>query len=188
MNANGEIIIFNVLAQILLLLTLITAAVTDLRDRKVYNWLTFPAMIFGLTLAWADGGIGLFFDHLLRGFLPAVLIFGLFWWMGGLQGGDMKLMAAIGAIKGYPFIITSMFWTGIAGAILALGKLALPILFDCMHTRRCVCARMRVTLMCVQKHGSTAASTAGGTAASATFPLVSFACHCIAAGSKGTHL
>lgn len=124
MNANGEIIIFNVLAQILLLLTLITAAVTDLRDRKVYNWLTFPAMIFGLTLAWADGGIGLFFDHLLRGFLPAVLIFGLFWWMGGLQGGDMKLMAAIGAIKGYPFIITSMFWTGIAGAILALGKLA----------------------------------------------------------------
>ena len=52
MNANGEIIIFNVLAQILLLLTLITAAVTDLRDRKVYNWLTFPAMIFGLTLAW----------------------------------------------------------------------------------------------------------------------------------------
>ena len=35
---------------------LAVALVTDLQSRKIYNWLTFPAMIAGLVLSVAFGG------------------------------------------------------------------------------------------------------------------------------------
>lgn len=116
--------IFQVSAQVLLLLLLIVAAVTDLRDRKVYDWSTLPAMAFGLTLAWASGGPGKLWLHFFWGFVPAVVVFGLAVWAGGMGMGDLKLMAAIGAIGGFPFVLQAIFWSCLAGCLLALGKLA----------------------------------------------------------------
>jgi prepilin peptidase CpaA len=117
-------VIFQVATQILLFLVLIVAAVTDLRDRKVYNWLTFPAMAFGLTLSWANGGLPQLEDHFLYGFMPAVFIFGVLVWIRALSAGDMKLMAAIGAIMGSPFVYEAIFWSALCGSMIAIGKLA----------------------------------------------------------------
>ena len=116
-------IIFRVAAQVLLFLLLIIAAVTDLRDRKVYNWLTFPAMAFGLTLAWANVGLVLLQEHFIYGFLPAVVIFGILVWIRALSAGDMKLMAAIGAIMGSPFLYQAIFWSSLCGCLIAIVKL-----------------------------------------------------------------
>ncbi|MDF1667235.1 MAG: A24 family peptidase [Planctomycetota bacterium] len=117
-------IIFKVATPVLLFAVLIIAAVTDLRDRKVYNWLTFPAMAFGLTLAWANGGVDLLWNHFAFGFLPAVAIFGILVAIRALSAGDMKLVAAIGAIMGSPFIYGSIFWSMLAGSLIAIGTLA----------------------------------------------------------------
>jgi prepilin peptidase CpaA len=50
------------------------------------------------------------------GFLPLFIVFVI----GGLGGGDVKLMAAIGAIKGYPFIVYALFYSGLVGGLLAI--------------------------------------------------------------------
>src|SRR5580692_6643294 len=79
-----------------LLALLITAAVTDLRARRIPNWLTFSLVIAGLlqsflairTVApWASA-LGL-----LAGFGLTFILFAL----GALGGGDVKLMAGVGA-------------------------------------------------------------------------------------------
>ena len=47
-----------------LLVVLAIALVTDIRDNKVYNWLTFPSILFGLIVNAVLGGwVGL---HLLK--------------------------------------------------------------------------------------------------------------------------
>jgi len=112
--------VFKIASQALLFVVLIVSAVTDLRDRKVYDWLTLPGIAFGLTLGWANGELG----SCALGFAVAVGVFGFAVWIGGMGGGDLKLMAAIGAIQGYPFVVHAIFWSSLAGAVLALGKLA----------------------------------------------------------------
>lgn len=109
--------------QLLLFVVLITAAVTDLMYRKVYNWLTLPAFAFGLAFATVQGGLPELGGHLLYAVLPAFVLFGLFVWTRQMAGGDLKLMVAIAAVKGAPFIYHAIFWSAMAGALVALAKL-----------------------------------------------------------------
>jgi prepilin peptidase CpaA len=97
----------------------ITAAVTDVKQRKIPNALTYPAMIAGIVLQTALSG--------WRGLLTSVeggLIFGgiflLFYAVHAMGAGDVKLAAALGFLVGIPGSIRLMFATGIAGGILAL--------------------------------------------------------------------
>jgi prepilin peptidase CpaA len=39
---------------------------------------------------------------------------------GGFGGGDVKLMAADGALKGYPFVVYAAFYSAIVGGIYSL--------------------------------------------------------------------
>ena len=91
----------------------------DLLYRKVYNHLTLPAMALGVILSyWYFGGEGLKDSGLglAVGFLPMFLFF----LAGGMGGGDVKLMAAIGAIMGYPFILSALIYSALTGGVIAL--------------------------------------------------------------------
>jgi prepilin peptidase CpaA len=125
---------FLIAIQILLFAVVVSSAYTDITIRKVYDWITIPATVFGATLNYvADGagggplttihnGGGLSSSAL--GWLVGFGIFFVVWLRGGLGFGDVKLMGAIGALKGFPFIIGAMFWSSLVGAIMALGALA----------------------------------------------------------------
>jgi len=112
---------------------LAVALVTDLQTRKIYNWLTFPAMLVGLVLAGVFGGlIGL--QSALVGFFAGSIVFAIGFFMGGQMGaGDVKLMAAIGIWLGWPHIVASVLYVTAVGGIIALGSAAvhgsLPKLF-----------------------------------------------------------
>jgi prepilin peptidase CpaA len=119
---------FNLAAVILLFATISVAAVTDLLRRKVYNWLTYPAIVLGLTLGYAAGDMGYLsfslggaglIDH-LAGLGLGFGVFFVVHWSGGVGGGDVKLMAAIGAIMGFHFVIGAMFWGSLVGAVMAI--------------------------------------------------------------------
>ena len=103
--------------------TLIVVAVatfTDLRSRRIPNWLVFPFLLAGIVLSGALhgwSGIG----HSLEGIALGGLLFGVLCWMGGMGMGDVKLCAAIGAWIGPAQLLTALVITGIAGGIMALG-------------------------------------------------------------------
>jgi prepilin peptidase CpaA len=40
-----------------------------------------------------------------------------------MGGGDVKLMAAVGALKGYPFIVSALFYSLIVGIVIGVAML-----------------------------------------------------------------
>ncbi len=95
------------------------ATVTDLRSRRIPNWLVVPFLVAGLTVpALLHGWSGLW--QSLEGFGLGAVIYGILHWMGGMGMGDVKLVAAIGAWIGPQQLVISMVITAMAGGIMAL--------------------------------------------------------------------
>jgi len=105
----------------------VVAAYTDLAHGKVYNWCTLPAVFIGLLLAYIIGGlneegkVGLLQSGL--GLLLGGGIFGLFFLLGAFGAADVKLAAAVGALKGWYFTLGAIVYSALVGGILALGLL-----------------------------------------------------------------
>ncbi len=84
-----------------------TAAYTDFRHRKIYNWLTLPFFAAGwLYQFWAHGGPGLW-DGLL-GFALGFGTYFALWMVAGGGGGDVKLMGAISVWLGFKLTLYLM--------------------------------------------------------------------------------
>lgn len=104
---------------ILLWIIVLVSLYTDLKERKIYNKVVFPGMILGLALNGLEGGTaGIFFS--LKGLLVGLGIFFLPFLLGGIGAGDVKLLGAIGAIKGPLFAVWTGLGTGVAGGLIAL--------------------------------------------------------------------
>ncbi len=98
---------------------LIISLVTDIKKRKILNIVTLPAILIGLvfytiTLGW-DG-----FLFSGKGFLVGLGLLLIPYLLGGMGAGDVKLMAAIGALTGTTFTFNSFIYTGLIGGIIAL--------------------------------------------------------------------
>ncbi len=94
-----------IITTVIVLITATTAAVTDLRWGKVPNWLTIPALVGGVLIGTlATGTVGLLMS--LAGVGLAMVLWIVTLALGGLLGGgDIKLLAALGALKGPRFLI-----------------------------------------------------------------------------------
>jgi len=91
---------------VLLVALVVVGAYTDIRDRKIYDKTTFPAMAAGLVLAGlAAGWPGLRGAGL--GILVAFAVFLIPTEAGAVGGGDAKLMLAVGALEGYQFMVVA---------------------------------------------------------------------------------
>jgi prepilin peptidase CpaA len=107
---------------LLIVSVVVIAVVTDLKRRRIYNALTFPTMAVGLTLgAIIDGPSGLLRSAL--GLLLGAALFVLPVAFLGRGAGDLKLLAAVGAIGGPLFVVWCALLTGAAGAVLAVAVL-----------------------------------------------------------------
>ncbi|MCX5684473.1 MAG: A24 family peptidase [Planctomycetota bacterium] len=103
---------------------LVAAAVFDLRRGTVYNWLTYPAILAGLVLGALQGAAagdttGGLMNHVSGfGFGFGVLLAAYV--LGGMGGGDVKLMGAVGALVGWPAAFHAVFYSFLVGATLGL--------------------------------------------------------------------
>ena len=105
--------------QIILVIVLLTAVVTDLKSYRIPNWLTVPAMACGLLLhAMLHGQSGLIMS--LEGLGLGLGLFLVFYVMGGMGAGDVKLMAAIGSILGPEGVLATAVVTGLLGGVYAI--------------------------------------------------------------------
>src|SRR5215469_17624024 len=101
------------------LIVLAVATFTDIRSRRIPNWLVLPFMVAGLAVVgWLHGTHGMV--RSLEGLGLGALLFGLVCLMGGMGMGDVKLCAAIGAWIGPSQMLVALVMTGIAGGIIAL--------------------------------------------------------------------
>lgn len=107
------------IVQVLVLAVVAVAVVTDLRRRRIYNALTMPAMLVGLAINAAIGGPGGLVRALAGLALGGVLFFIPFAF-GGMGAGDLKLLAALGALGGPGFVVWCALYAGIAGGVFAL--------------------------------------------------------------------
>ena len=98
---------------------LAVACATDLRSRRIPNALTFPSVAVGLALNSVLFGFDGLRDSASGCGLGLVMLLPLFVlrWMGA---GDVKLMAAIGALKGPEFVFYACLWSAIFGGAIAL--------------------------------------------------------------------
>ncbi len=95
------------------------ATFTDLRSRRIPNWLVLPFLAAGLIVPAAlVGWHGLW--QSLEGLGLGALVYGVLYWMGGMGMGDVKLMAAIGAWVGPSQLMVAMLLTAMAGGIMVL--------------------------------------------------------------------
>lgn len=123
------------LATVLLLGFVVTAAITDLLQHKIYNWNTYTGMLAALAFSAVGSGLqaaGTIDEPALArlGWQPFVMsisglaICGLimvacfvFFRIGG---GDVKLIAMIGAFLGPEKGLEAMLWTFVLGGCVAL--------------------------------------------------------------------
>ncbi len=88
---------------LVLVVLCVAASVTDVVSRKVPNWLTVPAMVLGLGAMLVHRGP----DGLVNGVLAGFTCFAFMMILraiGGLGGGDVKLLTAVGCAGGWPFV------------------------------------------------------------------------------------
>ena len=110
----------NIFINDFILIALIGAALFfDLTRYKIPNFLTFPAIVWGLISYTAiDGLNGLWFSS--AGLLLGLAIFFIPFAMGGFGGGDVKLMGAIGALQGWQFVLMAGVLTALIGGVISI--------------------------------------------------------------------
>jgi len=109
--------------QVLLLLLVLPAAVFDYRQRRIPNWLVLAGLLCGIALNTfllydnPSATTGLVYS--LEGLGLAFLFYFPLYLLRGMGAGDVKLMAAVGAIVGPALWLWILFFTAVLGGITA---------------------------------------------------------------------
>jgi prepilin peptidase CpaA len=97
----------------------LAATVIDVRTRRIPNLLTATMAGVGVTLA-AGGFSGLSLPASLLGLVVGFALMMPGHLLGATGAGDVKLMAAIGAIIGPALVISAFLFSAVAGGVLAV--------------------------------------------------------------------
>ena len=99
------------------------AVVEDLARRTISNLWPVAALAGGIACQMlASGWSGL--GAALLGAVAGFLVFLVFYLLGGMGGGDVKLMAGFGALLGTGRLLQAALFTAAVGGVLALAAVA----------------------------------------------------------------
>ena len=115
-----------------LALLVVIAGICDIRTRRIPNWLVLPAIPLAFALnaflfaqpeyhssAWTG------LAHAAKGFGLAALIYMPLYMLHGRGAGDVKLMAAVGALVGWQDWLRIFFLSALLGLVFAVLLMAL---------------------------------------------------------------
>jgi prepilin peptidase CpaA len=122
---------------------LLVASLLDLRSGRIPNLLTMPLIVLGIALASSLA------EALTRGVivLAALAIGYVFYAVGIVGGGDVKLVAAIAALKGGTFLVSTLIAASLVGLVVAVITLAHH------HALIPFLSRLRVAVLDVIRYG-----------------------------------
>jgi prepilin peptidase CpaA len=102
----------------------LAASIEDIGWRRISNWIPTAAFFVGVS--------SMIFERGWRGGLSSIagavagfIMFFVFYWLGGMGGGDVKLMGGLGAVVGIERLLTAALWTSILGGLLAVAVMLL---------------------------------------------------------------
>ncbi len=114
------------LQALLLVSALLIVSFIDLSHQIIPDWITYPGIGIGLILSWLTGSPGWWSS--LIGLLVGG---GLLWLLAvgyqllakkeGMGGGDIKLLAMIGAFLGWQGVLVTLFLGSFLGTLVGLG-------------------------------------------------------------------
>lgn len=101
----------------------LVATVEDLVRRRISNWLCLSILVGGflcqfLAAGWRGAGSA------ALGALAGFGVFLIFYLLGGMGGGDVKLMSGFGALLGPARLFEAALWTAGIGGVLAIVVIA----------------------------------------------------------------
>ena len=103
----------------IILSLIVVAATSDLRTREVPDWIPLAILacaVMATLFGWSQVRWSGLIAGLLLGLVCSVALF----YLGGVGGADVKLVAALGAAVGPISLLCMLFWTALAGGLLAL--------------------------------------------------------------------
>ncbi|WP_379970800.1 prepilin peptidase [Ectobacillus sp. sgz5001026] len=104
---------------LLLIMTLVISVYTDLKSRKIYNRVIYPVLLVAIFTHLIFNGVeGLYVS--LIGFFTGLGLLIVPFFLGGIGAGDVKLLALVGAFKGWVFVIYTGIYMGVIGGLIAL--------------------------------------------------------------------
>ncbi|MCH8829022.1 MAG: prepilin peptidase [Planctomycetes bacterium] len=110
-----------------LLAFLAVATVTDIRTHKIFNWNTYPGIIAGFLVRAVDGflssgvnGVWSGLTDALVGFLLCGFVMLFCFVLFNVGGGDVKLIAMMGAFLGLEHGVEALLWTFVLGGAMGV--------------------------------------------------------------------
>jgi len=101
----------------------LAAMIDDLARRQIANWIPLAALAAGFGWQIGQSGLrGLMYAGI--GTVAGFAVFLIFYLLGGMGGGDIKLMAGFGALLGFHQVLAAALWIGAVGGVLAVAVLA----------------------------------------------------------------
>lgn len=132
---------------------LLVSTFTDVRQHKIYNWTTYPGIVAALVISGIATCLGIdvingsqaqaetlgivSWPDSMTGLLAcgAMMVVCYVFFPGGVGGGDVKLIAMIGAYLGVMSGLEAMLWTFVLGGCAALISLVWRFGFWKLATR-----------------------------------------------------
>ena len=105
----------------------LAATINDLINREIANWIPVAALVGGT--AWQisqRGWQGALYA--LGGAAAGFAVFLVFYLLGGMGGGDVKLMSGFGALLGPGRLLEAALWTAGVGGVIAIATLGVRAL------------------------------------------------------------
>lgn len=96
------------------------AGITDLRNRRIPNWLTLGTLVSAFVLRAIEGlgPLAMGAGGAALGLALAIVLFGI----GAVGGGDGKLLIGVGAFLGYEGFVGALLLIGVLGGVLGLAE------------------------------------------------------------------
>jgi prepilin peptidase CpaA len=95
------------------------ATVFDLKSREIPDTISLGLLacaVAATALGWTQGG----WSSLLGGSAIGISVSAVFFALDGLGGGDVKMLAALGAALGPAAILPALFWIALAGGLFSV--------------------------------------------------------------------